>query len=140
MLPHQPLSPPSPPPPHEADIPPQVPVWDQAIEDCSMMKPTLFIMPLSNFLSTNVAQQLYYISCTHKLKAKGYTYMVHTIRYILQTNLNDLSQEKMCIYNHCNLEIYTNFAINGFFCKQCNSKMQQKHNMGDLPRLLARPR
>ena len=50
MLPHQPLYP----SPHAADIPPQVPVWDKAIEDCSM-KPTLFIMPLSNLLSTNVA-------------------------------------------------------------------------------------
>ena len=46
-------------------------------------------------------------------------------------------RKKMCIYNHCNLEIYTNFAINDFFCKECNSKMQQKHDMGDLPRLLA---
>ena len=44
--------------PHAADIPPQVPVWDKAIEDCSM-KPILFIMPLSNLLSTNVASREY---------------------------------------------------------------------------------
>ena len=49
--------------------------------------------------------------------------MVYFPLHILY-GIGENSQEKKCVYNHCNVEIYSQFAILEIFCNLCISEIQ----------------